>query len=259
MKKALIIAVMSLMCGPAFGWGRAGHETIAKIAENNLSRRAKSKIEHYLGGHSIVYYAKWMDDYRNTPEYAFTSPWHVAPVDSSLHYPENAPGRNGDAVFGLEQAVANLVNYKSLSDSAVAVNIKYVLHLVGDMHCPAHIKYASHNMKYNVLFEDVSHKPHKFYIHHVWDNEIINVSRIWSVSEWAAELDRCTRAEKKAISAGSPRDWLHDNAVRCEVQFDWARPDERLGQDFLNLAVPLVETQILYAGYRLAALLEELF
>ena len=79
------------------------------------------------------------------------------------------------------------------------------------------------------------------------------------MSEWAAELDRCTRAEKKAISAGSPRDWLHDNAVRCEVQFDWARPDERLGQDFLNLAVPLVETQILYAGYRLAALLEELF
>ena len=39
-------------------WGRKGHETIAKIAERNLTERAKERIERYLGGHSIVYYAK---------------------------------------------------------------------------------------------------------------------------------------------------------------------------------------------------------
>lgn len=258
-KRILIIAAITVICVPAFGWGRTGHEAIAKIAENNLSRRAKAKIEHYLGGHSIVYYAKWMDDYRHTSEYSFTNAWHVAPVDASLNYPQDAPGKNGDAIYGLEQAMANLRDYKSLSDSAVAVNIKYIIHLVGDMHCPAHIKYMTHNMKYDVMFEDVSHKANKRYIHHVWDNEIINVSRIWSASEWACELDRMSRSYKKAVSAGTPRDWLHDNAVRCEVQFDWARPDDRLGQDFLNLAVPLVETQILYAGYRLAAVLNKLF
>ena len=45
----------------------------------------------------------------------------------------------------------------------------------------------------------------------------------------------------------------------CEVQFEWAKPDERLGQDFLNKALPLVEHQIRNAGYRLAAVLNELF
>ena len=110
------------------------------------------------------------------------------------------------------------------------------------MHCPAHIKYTTHDMKYDVLFEDKYHKP-----------------RIWSVSEWADELDRLPKAERQAVAAGTPRDWLHDNAVVCEAQFEWEKPGQRLGQDFLNEALPLIERQIRNAGYRLARVLNELF
>ena len=258
MKKLLLLlfaAALSLSASePARAWGREGHETIAKIAERNLTKRAKKRIEKYLGGHSVVYYAKWMDEYRQTPEYAFTNDWHTAPVGADLR----KPGK-GNAVYGLELAIRNLRDYRNLTDSAVAVNLKYVIHLVGDMHCPAHIKYTTHNTKYDVLFEDKYHKPHKYYVHHVWDNEIITTTRIWSVTEWAGELDRASKREKAAVQAGTPRDWLHDSAVTCEVQFEWAKPDERLGQDFLNKALPLVEHQIRNAGYRLAAVLNELF
>ena len=264
MKKLLLLlfaAALSLSASePARAWGREGHETIAKIAERNLTKRAKKRIEKYLGGHSVVYYAKWMDEYRQTPEYAFTNDWHTAPVGADLRYGDELlkPGK-GNAVYGLELAIRNLRDYRNLTDSAVAVNLKYVIHLVGDMHCPAHIKYTTHNTKYDVLFEDKYHKPHKYYVHHVWDNEIITTTRIWSVTEWAGELDRASKREKAAVQAGTPRDWLHDSAVTCEVQFEWAKPDERLGQDFLNKALPLVEHQIRNAGYRLAAVLNELF
>ena len=264
MKKLLLLlfaAALSLSAsGLVFGCGREGHETIAKIAERNLTKRAKKRIEKYLGGHSVVYYAKWMDEYRQTPEYAFTNDWHTAPVDADLRYGDELlkPGK-GNAVYGLELAIRNLRDYRSLTDSAVAGNLKYVIHLVGDMHCPAHIKYTTHNTKYDVLFEDKYHKPHKYYVHHVWDNEIITTSRSWSVTEWADELDRASKREKAAVQAGTPRDWLHDSAVTCEVQFEWAKPDKRLGQDFLNKALPLVEHQIRNAGYRLAAVLNELF
>ena len=199
MKKLLILLLCSALfhSGPVFGWGREGHETIAKIAERNLTKRSKKRIEKYLGGHSIVYYAKWMDEYRKTPEYAFTDGWHTAPVDARLHYSDELLNpKRGNAIYGLESAIRILENYREQSDSTVAVNLKYVIHLVGDMHCPAHIKYATHDMKYDVLFED------KY------------------------------------------RDWLHDAAVCCEVQFEWAKPDARLGQDFLNKALPLVESQI---------------
>ncbi len=72
MKKLLLLlfaAALSLSASePARAWGREGHETIAKIAERNLTKRAKKRIEKYLGGHSVVYYAKWMDEYRPDPE-----------------------------------------------------------------------------------------------------------------------------------------------------------------------------------------------
>lgn len=261
MKKLLILFLFAglLHTGDLFGWGREGHETIAKIAERNLTKKAKKRIEKYLGGHSIVYYAKWMDEYRHTPAYKFTNSWHTAPVNAGLRYEDSLLTKDGNAVYGLELALENLRKYRDLTDSAVAVNLKYVIHLVGDMHCPAHIKYTTHDMKYDVLFEDKYRKPDKFYVHSVWDNEIITTTRIWSVSEWAGELDRVPKAERQAIAAGTPRDWLHESAVACEVQFEWAKPGQRLGQDFLNNAVPLVESQIRNAGYRLARVLNELF
>lgn len=236
MKKLLLLLLFAglLNTGSVFGWGREGHETIAKIAERNLTKKAKKRIEKYLGGHSIVYFAKWMDEYRHTPEYKFTNNWHTVPVNAGLRYEDSMLATGGNAIYGLEQAIENLKNYRSLTDSAVEVNLKYIIHLVGDMHCPAHIKYTTHDTKYDVLFEDKYHKPHKFPIHSVWDNEIITTTRIWSVSEWADELDRLPKAERQAVAAGTPRDWLHDNAVVCEAQFEWAKPGQRLGQDFLN-------------------------
>ena len=54
-------------------------------------------------------------------------------------------------------------------------------------------------------------------------------------------------------------DWLHDSAERCQLQFELAHPGARLKQDFINAAMPLIETQMLYAGYRLAYVLNTLF
>ena len=108
--KKLILSILAglILCGPAFGWGREAHEIIAKIADNNLKPSARKTIEKYLDNHSVVYWAKWMDDYRRTPEYAFTSNWHVSNVDKDLKYYPNT--KNGDAVSGMKQAIEALKN-----------------------------------------------------------------------------------------------------------------------------------------------------
>jgi hypothetical protein len=140
------------------------------------------------------------------------------------------------------------------------VNIKYLLHLVGDMHCPAHVYYLGRNQDYRVKFGGGYIKPVKeMKIHTVWDEAAIQSSRIWSVSEWAEELDRKSAKEIKAIVKGTPQDWLEDNARRCVVQFEMSSPGAKVAQDFVNEALPLIETQILYAGYRLASILNTLF
>ena len=253
-----MMAVMTA-CAPSFGWGREGHEAIAKIADAHLKPSVRKKVEKYLGGRSIVYYAKWMDDYRTTKEYGFTTKWHVATVDENLKYVHTPKG--GDAVYGIGQAMDVLKNYKEHSDSTVAVNIKYLLHLVGDMHCPSHIYYKGRNQNYYVDFGGGYVQPRqRIKIHTVWDQGAIKATRIWSLTDWAWELDRLSKKEIKEITAGTPQDWFESNAQRCVVQFELSSvPEEHLAQEFVNEAMPLIETQILYAGYRLAELLNCLF
>ncbi len=260
MKRVIILMIaLVAMSAPSYGWGREGHEAIAKIADNHLQPSAKKKIEKYLGGHSIVYYAKWMDDYRKTKEYAHTSPWHCATVDENLKYRHTPEG--GDAIYGINQAIEILKNYKEHNDSTVAVNIKYLIHLVGDMHCPGHVYYDGRNQKYHVDFGGGYVQPRKrATIHSVWDALAIQATRIWGLSDWVWELDRLSKKEEKAIVAGTPLDWFESNAQVCLFQFELStQPEENLAQDFVNEAMPLLETQILHAGLRLAELLNSLF
>ena len=47
--------LLTLLCAvvlttPAFGWGRLGHTTIAKVAEDHLTPKAKRQIDKYLDG-----------------------------------------------------------------------------------------------------------------------------------------------------------------------------------------------------------------
>lgn len=257
MKKFLLLSVSCLFLSvSAFGWGREGHEIIAKIAENNLKPSVKRQLEAYLG-HSIVYYAKWMDEYRHTPEYSFTSPWHGCPVSYELEYVHRP---EGDTIFGIYQAMETLKDYRNLPDSTVAVNIKYLLHLIGDMHCPGHILYQGRTFDFRVNFGGGYIQPEiETRVHFVWDYLAIQSCRIWSVSEYAEELDRMSRKEIKAVTSGTPLDWLRDNAERCLLSLELAHPGDTLQEDFINAAMPLIETQMLYGGYRLAHVLNSLF
>ena len=70
-------------------------------------------------------------------------------MDEELKY---VPRSKGDCIHGLNYATENLSDYRHLPDSAVAVNIKYIVHLIGDMHCPAHIKYEGRDASFRVKF-----------------------------------------------------------------------------------------------------------
>ena len=190
--RTIRVAVWVLaMGGPtvACGWGRIGHDAVAYIAECNLSPKAQRIAEKYLG-HSIVYFSSWMDDYRRSPGYEHTTYWHMAPVDERMYYTDEVRSSRGDAVCELENAIGLLKNYRQLDDSTVAANLRYVIHLVGDMHCPAHVDYPGVELWY-----DVSFNGKKRSYHSVWDSGIIEASRKWHYVEWQQQLDRCTRRQ----------------------------------------------------------------
>ena len=267
MKNKIIITILALFFGVSmsYAWGPMGHDVVAAIAEQNLNKKAKKALNELLDGKSIVYYSSWMDNIQNSPYwkngYDQTKTWHYANVDKGFTYQTMKKNEKGDVVSALNRLTWELTeNYDNLTDSMRIDYVKMIIHMVGDMHCPAHIYYLGRNQNYKVKFGGGYIKPVKeMKIHTVWDEAAIQSSRIWSVSEWAEELDRKSAREIRSMVAGTPQDWLEDNARRCLVQFDMAAPGGNVAQDFVNEALPLIETQILYAGYRLAAILNGIF
>lgn len=253
---ALIISLFATSV-PASGWGREGHETVAKLADLNLKNSTRRTVENYLGGHSIVYYAKWCDLIRKTPEFKHTDKWHVSRVDEKLNY---VPSEKGDAIYAIETAIETLRDYRNLPDSVVALNIRYLIHFVGDMHCPSHIYYAGRDLRPTVYIEDAGHNYNPFNLHAMWDFALIQANRYMSASEWAEELDQVlAKDRKKAIAGGTPREWLAESAKYCESQFDHVSDGAKLGSDFVIYGMDLIENQISVAGIRLAAILNEIF
>ena len=197
MKKSflLLTAMLLCYCGTAFGWGKSGHDAIAYIAECNLTPKARKNIEKYLDGRSIVYYASWMDLYRHTPAYKVTSGWHGDTVDADGKYVPNA---KGDAVQCIEEAIARLKDYRSLDDSTVLVSIKYLVHLVGDMHCPVHVKYPWYkNFKF-----DLNGRPCEF--HSFWDSGVLDLNHRWGTWNTATSWIALRRSRSVPSLPGRP-------------------------------------------------------
>lgn len=261
MKRILILAVVaaasSLMSSSLFAWGRLGHDAICYIAETHLTKKASQTISSYLDGASIVYHSVWMDEWRESPEYGYTTKWHVGYVDENG---EPYMGRNfegveykGDVCLEVTRLIEKLKNYKELDDSTVTVGIKMLIHMVGDMHCPTHIKYPGVK-SFNVVFmgKKVSH-------HSIWDDAIIAQVHRWNYMEYGYALDRMSAKERKAIASGEPVDWYRQSAADCRVIYDWATPEQSLGKKYCMKAHGLADMQIRNAGYRLARVLNEIF
>lgn len=248
----LLVAALVVCSNTAFGWGRSGHDAIAYIAECNLTPKAKKNIEKYLG-HSIVYDASWMDCYRHTPAYKHTTVWHTQNVDEQGRY---TPRKGGDAVECIEDAIAKLQDYRSQSDSTVVMALRCLIHFVGDMHCPSHVKYPGAK-NYKFYNGDTPYEFHSF-----WDSGALDMNHRWGYIEYGHQLDRLSKKQKRAISAGTPRDWVAESARDCRVVYEWTTPEQRFSKnqfrDMLNVAHPFAEAQLQKAGYRLASLLNEL-
>ena len=92
---------------------------------------------------------------------------------------------------------------------------------------------------------------------------MFDLNHRWGYVEYRHQLDRLTKKEIRAVTAGTPRDWLEESARDCRVIYEWTKPGQTFNKDeardLLNTVHPFAEEQILKAGYRLAAVLNQLF
>ena len=139
LKLVLLAAAAALVPSPALAWGKTGHRVVAAIAETQLSGIARANIEQILGhGENLVDASNWPDEMRSAPGEFWqktATPWHYVTLNGNAY--DHAPPE-GDALEALARFTQLLHNPKaSLAEKQMA--LRFVVHLVGDLHQPLHV------------------------------------------------------------------------------------------------------------------------
>lgn len=236
-------------------WGQKGHDVTCAIAEKHLSCKAKKRIAEILDGKSIVYWANWMDNASHTPEFRFTSTWHYKNIDAGETYAEAALNENGDVVRAIEAQIAALKGGKQ-SREEQAISLKFLVHLMGDLHCPMHM---GHKSDLGGNRWQVQYFGRGSNLHSVWDSGLVESAHKWTYSEWVDQIDRFGKKENRKIAEGTPAQWGEQTYEVCKKVYEKTPVGSKLSYDYVSEWTEVAETQLLRAGLRLAAVLNDIF
>ena len=260
MKRFSLLAVVALCFSQSiFGWGAVGHDAVCAIADHNLKPKARRELHKILDGHTIVYYSSWMDYLRNVDGYEATYTWHYANVDEGKSYETMRKNPKGDVVTAINDCIKTL-QQRDICDSLRSTYTKYLIHLVGDLHCPMHAGRLSdrggNQMKVKWFGQSTN-------LHSVWDSRMISSARKWGYKEWTQQLDRTSRKYRKSVMRGTYREWFKETVDGAASIYEYV---ESIGEEEPNLSYqfvydfsPLLEDRLLTGGYRLAYVLNTIF
>lgn len=243
-----IIATAIAFSAAADAWGTKGHQVVANLAYAQLTDKAKTEVNRLLAlepGATLASVSTWADETRNKT----TAPWHYVnfPRDTCT-YDAARDCPDGQCVVGaIDKQLAVLAS--NTSDEKRLVALKYVVHLVADVHQPLHAGYADDRGGNTYQIQAFGRGTN---LHALWDNGLIEntgldtaamTAKLLAASATAGEVDAARVAEESRRIVGTAGFY----------------PDRKVGTDYLERFTPVMEKRLSVAGARLAARLNEVF
>lgn len=275
--------LFAAQCMPSYGYGPKGHRIVADIAARYLTIEAKAGIAAILGEtefhpHSLARMATWPDDIRSdktwNPDDGSSSDvwnnklnntkWHFATVpdpDADLSYLATPPEDlwDGCIVPMLMECQAVL---SGKQDGDKLTHLKFLIHLVGDIHQPMHVGNGTDRGGNAVAVTWFGSKTN---LHGVWDTKLIENENL-SYTEYATFLSEAITATKQAAWSGVDYvGWAQESAThRIQLYKDLGldqadAPEPSLSYDYAYANKELTELRLQQAGVRLAFLLNTIF
>lgn len=306
MKKLLIVFVF--MTGPASAWWCEGHQVVALIAGKNLTTTAKAAVEKLLSqnppgvlpscpnpsGDLMAAASTWADDTKGQEQ---TGRWHYMDIplgekkgDAEAYCEPIGPSINGGqrpgCILSALRYAVNVLHSEKERDTEKAMALRYLIHLVGDLHQPLHTT-ANNDQGGNCTPVTFFDDPKITNLHSIWDGMIFNrgvgskgrVDQVaasinqrfyrkhseWvkdspSFDKWAWEGHAITRSVVYTKLEPKPPVEAYDPKPVCKVEAEkFGNLHIKVGSVYEAIAVPVVEEQIAKAGYRLAEILNIIF
>jgi len=277
-KIAIALALITLVPVAAFAWSALGHRLVGALAQAKLNPKAAAEVATLLQGEptpTLAGVATWADDLRTT------DPEHFR-ATSRLHYINAAGGGcNFDlardcpdgncAVVALERETAILGDpSKPLAERRDA--LKWVVHLVGDLHQPLHANSRTDrggnqfqiSLRTTIQPEAFALKQYVdgvqgTNLHSVWDFYIL-ANRKLDLNAYVAALQAAPSptAATEARASDAPLQWAEESC-RLTEQPGLYPPDNKhkMTSHYLDQMRPLAEQRIQIGAIRLADLLNK--
>jgi hypothetical protein len=282
---AIAFIAFALRSAPAVAWGDEGHEIIGWVAQAYLDPVARQKVAAMLAAdpssltaHNIADASTWADKFRDTNENGArgnTGQWHF--IDLELDHPDlnsacyGRPGlppgvlaSNGPAldcvVDKIDQFLVELAAPGTDPEERV-IALKFVLHLVGDVHQPLHSS-DDHDKGGNKKRAGAA-GFRSGTLHHYWDTEFVEQLGSSPKQIAAGLVERISPADARAWAQGGPADWAFDSfrVAKDDAYGQLPAPNRRgsyrLPDSYIAMATRDVATQLSKAGVRLAFVLNK--
>jgi len=307
-KSVLAVITVIISTGPVRAWGCAGHHIVALVAKQHLNARAlaatiklleaqpiDSNLARYCkdeGADPFVSAATWADD---TKRAEGTGTWHYIDVPRSLTHGDLGPycepvsplqsgNRTGCILSAIRDQLGLLKNGSPLDRSRA---LRYVIHLVADLHQPLHVTDNSDRGGNCVPLQFGSNSV-TTNLHALWDSGILEASLVArhltqdafarqldsryrdSFQEWGTQnldLDRWVWEVHEVgvqITYGELRPQIPVEASNapgnCAAESDKVRALKIvIEKNYERTAMESIEPLLTRAGYRLAGLLNQIW
>lgn len=253
---ALAPALLSVSA-PAHAWGAQGHRLVAEVADARLNPAARAEVDRLLATEAdatLASIAPWADQLRaKDPGLGRRSAgWHYVNIaEDDCHYEAPKHCRNGNCIVEALKAQSTILGDRSLTDGERLQALKFVVHLVGDIHQPMHAGYA-HDKGGNDFQTHYRGKGGN--LHRVWDSGLLGSAGL-DEDAWLRQLRAQPRPAREPAAAVPPSARWASQSCAIVTAPGFYPPQARLQDDYYAHYRPLAERQIRIAGRRLAQLL----
>jgi hypothetical protein len=251
-------------------WGAQGHRLVGLIAAERLTPVAKQNVAWLLDGQTLADVSSWADTL--TSDQVQTSYWHylnIPPAASGYDRDRDCPKQPGVAAGSRSDrwrdCVVDRIAYweERLGDGKLdradrATALKFVVHLIGDLHQPFHalgVGRGGNDIKVRVFGEancgNDPAKPNPCNLHSVWDSRLI-ARRALDDGEYLAGLRSViSRKGLGSIPVGTPAQWAEQSFRLAKEAL--VAPDTNIDEGYYRRHITVIDERLSLGGLRLAA------
>ena len=227
---------------------------------------AKAQISKLLHNESLADVASWADEYRNIhPE---TAPWHFVNIPASaaaFDRGRDCPLSATDPKSPWRDCITDRILYfegrlgdETLSPAERAIALKFLVHLIGDIHQPFHaLGDARGGNQTRVFFLGSAQcGSYNCNLHNVWDDAIIE-DQGYTETRYADALRLLIAKNRwEQLAGGEPTAWA--NASHRYAVLARAPTGALLTSEYVAAEKNVVDEELALGGLRLAHVLNRI-